>query len=87
MAGPPTPEPTPGVDPARVAADQAKKEIERILQCPESSYAQILAVGRKSSEDEKTEAWTRLGCMIHPKYYGQDSEDERKKAEEAFMSE
>ncbi|KAK2051642.1 hypothetical protein LY76DRAFT_674066 [Colletotrichum caudatum] len=42
-------------------------EIERILGCSDTSYAEILGVKPDSTENEKIAAWRHLGCLLHAK--------------------
>ena len=75
-----TPEPTPGPDKNRVAAEAARRdearnaktqevisEIERVIKCAENDYAGLLGVALDASDDTKLAAWRRLGCMTHAK--------------------
>ncbi|KZL67541.1 hypothetical protein CT0861_00346 [Colletotrichum tofieldiae] len=42
-------------------------EIERILGCSDTSYAEILGVKPESTENENIAAWRHLGCLLHAK--------------------
>ncbi|KZL64977.1 DnaJ domain-containing protein [Colletotrichum tofieldiae] len=42
-------------------------EIERILGCSDTSYAEILGVKPDSTDNEKIAAWRHLGCLLHAK--------------------
>jgi hypothetical protein len=68
-------------DAADVSADdRIDVEIERIMRCFGSSYAEILGVKPNSPEKEIVAAWRHLGCMLHPEF------TENPKAKAAFES-
>ncbi|KAM0341183.1 hypothetical protein ACHAPU_010113 [Fusarium lateritium] len=60
------------------ANDKISVEIERIMRCFDSSYAEILGVKPNSPEKEMVAAWRHLRCMLHPKF------TEHPKAKAAF---
>jgi hypothetical protein len=91
VAGIFTPDPTPGPDDARNAAEQARKaadierEIQRILQS--TSFLSTLGVDENSSPEDRLYALRTLGCKIHPEHSGFGSTKERKEeAERALKS-
>lgn len=63
------------------ANDKIEVEIERVMRCFDSSYAEILGVQPNSPEKEIVAAWRHLGCMLHPRFI------KHPKAEAAFKSE
>jgi hypothetical protein len=68
------------VSDANARPGEVAVEIERILGCSDSSYAEILGVKPDSTEGEKIIAWKHLGCLLHAK------STDHKDAEAAFES-
>ncbi|KAF5697235.1 hypothetical protein FMUND_15486 [Fusarium mundagurra] len=48
--------------------DESTAEINRVMQCLDSQYAEILAIPPSSAQKNVLTAWRHLGCMVHPRF-------------------